>query len=103
MKNNIISKEEIQIVNNIIEMTQKLSECHLANPPKREVIEKSSELEQLHSIMYLNLFKDMLFHIIAMKDLLEVPEKDLIDIVTEGGKKSLNEVKAEMVLKAILN
>ena len=103
MKNNIISKEEIQIVNNIIEMTQKLVDCHLENPLKPEVIDKVNEVEQLQAVMYLQMFKDMTFHILAMKDLLGMTDEETIELVTEGGKKTLKEATMEIMLKTLLN
>lgn len=103
MKNNIIAKEEIQIVNDIIEMTQKLVDCHLENPPKPEVLEKVSDVEKLQTVMYLQLFNDMTFHILSMKDLLGMTDEETIELMTEGGKKTLKEATMELMLNAILN
>lgn len=101
MKNAMLPESELKILGEIFQKVDELLENHEKTPLSMGMIEKASDAEQLHIVMYMDMLKDMVVDIKTLKDLLEVSEEDFIKSVTDNGKRTMREVKRVMMMKMI--
>jgi transcriptional antiterminator len=101
MKNPMLPESELKILGEIFQKVDELLENHEKTPLKMSMVEKASDAEQLHIVMYMDMLKEMVVDIKTLKDLLEVSEEDFIKSVTDNGKRTMREVKRVMMMKMI--
>lgn len=102
MNNRILPQEEVQKVQNLIKAHEELKECHLAHRLTPERLAEVSELEQIHIALYLEMLKDLVQTVGALKDLIEIPAEEFYDTITNKGKLSLDEVKMNVMINAMM-
>ena len=100
MKNRMLPKEEIVLMGRVIKDFDDLVQYH-----KRSSVstENTTDLEQIHTVVYMDLLKDLSDKVYAMRDLLEIPEEEFTKLMTKDGKVSLEEVKRILIKKMILD
>ena len=105
MKNIMICNKEREALEQIFKGVDQLAEAHkhIGVENLMRATEKASEAEKVHILLYLDLVKDFVHAIGALKGLLEVDEQEFIDTVTEHGKKSLNTVSHEIMMDILMH
>ena len=102
MNNSILPQKEVEKVQNLIKAHEELKVCHLADKITSEKLEKASTLEQIHIALYLEMLKDLVRTIGALKDLMEIPAEEFYDKITNKGELSLDEVKMNVMVNAMM-
>ena len=102
MNNRILPQEEVQKVQNLIQAHQELKECHMAHTLTPERLAEASELEQIHIAIYLDMLKDLVRTVGALRDIFEMPEEEFQKVVTKNGEKTLEEVKMNIMVNAMM-
>lgn len=103
MKNPMLPESELKILGEIFEKVDELIKNHEKTHLTMGMIEKASDAEQLHIVMYMDLLKDSITHIKTLKDLLEIGEEEFLKAVTDEGKLTMREVKRKMMMGMILD
>lgn len=101
MKNAMLPESEQKILGEIFQKVDELLENHEKTPLTMSMVEKASDAEQLHIIMYMDLLKEAITSIATLRDILEISEEDFIKTVTNDGKRTMKEVKRVMMMKMI--
>lgn len=101
MKNSIIPTSELVILGEIFVKIDELINKHVETPLNMDVLMKSSEVEQINIVVYMDFLKDFIEEASTLRSLLETSEEEFIDFMTDGGKRSLNEVKREIMLHGL--
>lgn len=103
MKNSMIPTSELKILGEIIQKADELVANREKTPLTMSSIERASEAEQVHIVMYMDLLKDALTSIKTLSGLLEVSEEEFIKVVTDDGKLTMKEVKRKMMMGMIID
>lgn len=103
MKNPMLPESELKILGEIFQKVDELIENHEKTHLTMGMIEKASDAEQLHIVMYMDLLKDSITHIKTLKDLLEIGEEDFLKSVTDDGKRTVKEVKRMMMMNMLID
>lgn len=105
MKNTMICDKEREALEQIFKGVNKFAEAHnhIGVENLMGVLEKASEAEKAHILLYIDLVKDFIQIISALRGLLEVDEQEFIDIVTEHGKRSLKDVTRDIMMDSMMN
>ena len=90
MKNVTISDKEREAVKKVFEAVEELTSIH--GDTEFPDADKVSKVEKIHSLLYLAILKDLKEDIDALNSLIDEDEEKFIQIVTENGKYSLDEV-----------
>ena len=101
MKNTMICDEEREALEEIFKGVDKLVEAH-DKELTLERVKGASKVEKVHSLLYMTMLKDFLQDIGAIRSMLHVEEDQFIDIVTENGKLSLDEVEKKLMTQIML-
>ena len=96
MKNIMISNKEREALEEIFNGVDKLVEVH-DKELTFESIRGASKVEKVHILLYMTMLKDFLQDIGAIRSMLTVEEDQFIDIVTESGKLSLDEIEKKLM------
>ena len=101
MKNTMICDKEREALEEIFKGVDKLVEV-----PNKELtfesVRSASKVEKVHSLLYMTMLKDFLQDIGAIRSMLNVEEDQFIDIVTENGKLSLDEVEKKLMTQMMM-
>lgn len=100
MKNTMISNKELEALQEIYKGVDHFFESHHSLTPNDLV--NSSEVEKVHILLYMDMTKDFLEAIGALRSLVEMDEKEFIKTVTDDGKVSLKEVKDKLMTSIML-
>ena len=105
MKNIMMSNKEREALEQIFKGVDKFSEAHnhIGVENLMRAIEKASEAEKVHILLYMDLVKDFVQAIGALRSLLEVDEQEFIDTVTEHGNRSLKDVSHEIMVNSLMD
>lgn len=103
MKNSIIPESELKILGEIFEKIDELFENHKKTPLTFEMLEKASDLEHIHIMVYMDFVEDFLREASALKSLLETSEDEFYKNITKDDKLSLEEVKRQAIHHCILS
>ena len=101
MKNTMICDKEREALELIFYGVDKLVEAH-DKELTFERVKGASKVEKVHSLLYMTMLKDFLQDISAIRSMLLVEEDQFIDIVTESGKLSLDEVEKKLMTHMML-
>ena len=99
MKNPILPESELKILNEVFNKVDELVQNHSNTSIIPSMVMTASDLEQIHIILYMDLIKDLVSVVGALRGILEASEEDFLKIITEDGEKSLSSVKKIMMLK----
>lgn len=103
MKNTMISNKEREALQGIFNAVGKFIEVN--NEKSIEEMLKcthtATQVEKVHSLLYMSLVQDFLQDFGALKGLLEVSEEEFIRTVTENGKESLREVEHKLMFNLL--
>ena len=105
MKNIMIFNKEREVLEQIFKGVDQLAEAHnhIGVENLMRATEKASEAEKVHILLYMDLVKDFVHAIGALRGLLEVDEQEFIDTVTEHGKRSLKDVSHEIMINSLMD
>lgn len=103
MKNAMLPESELKILGEIFEKITELVDNHEKSPLSMKALHESSEAEQLHIVMYMDILKDMITSAKSLQGLLEISEEEFIKAVTEDGKISMREVKRKMMMNMLID
>ena len=101
MKNIMMSNKEREALEEIFKGVDKLVEAH-DKELTFERVRGASKGEKVHSLLYMTMLKDFLQDIGAIRSMLHVEEDQFIDIVTENGKLSLDEVEKKLMTQMMM-
>ena len=101
MKNIMMSNKEREALEEIFKGVDKLVEAH-DKELTFERVRGASKVEKVHSLLYMTMLKDFLQDIGAIRSMLHVEEDQFIDIVTENGKLSLDEVENKLMTQMMM-
>ena len=101
MKNIMMSNKEREALEEIFKGVDKLVEAH-DKELTFERVRGASKVEKVHSLLYMAMLKDFLQDIGAIRSMLHVEEDQFIDIVTENGKLSLDEVEKKLMTQMMM-
>lgn len=101
MKNTMICDKEREALEQIFKGVDKLVEAH-DKELTFERVRGTSKVEKVHSLLYMTMLKDFLQDIGAIRSMLHVEEDQFIDIVTENGKLSLDEVEKKLMTQMMM-
>lgn len=99
MKNTMISNKEREALELIYKGVDKFIEAHndFTLEEMMTNIKNVTQVEKVHTLLYMDLVKDFINNIGALKGLLEISEEEFVKTVTEDGKMSLSEVEHKMM------
>ena len=105
MKNTMICDKEREALEQIFKGVDQFAHAHnhIGVENLMRATEKASEAEEVHILLYLDLVKDFIHDIGALRGLLEVDELKFIDIVTEHGKRSLKDVSQNLMMERLMD
>ena len=101
MKNIMMSNKEREELEEIFKGVDKLVEAHDKELTFARV-RGASNVKKVHSLLYMTMLKDFLQDIGAIRSMLHVEEDQFIDIVTENGKLSLDEVEKKLMTQMMM-
>lgn len=103
MQNTMISNKEREALEQIYKGVDKFIEAH--NETALEEMMKhtrtATKAEKVHSLLYMDLVKDFIRDIGALRGLLETSEEEFVKTVTEDGKMSLDEVEHRLMFSML--
>lgn len=100
MKNTMFKEDLTQHIQNLGEVAHKLLEA--IGRPSLEATVKASELEMVHSLFVLKILGDLKDNAMILEALNNMSEEEVTDILTEEGKKTLAEARAEMMFSMMM-
>ena len=105
MKNIMMSNKEREALEQIFKGVDQFAEAHnhIGVENLMRATEKASEAEKVHILLYMDLVKDFIRAIGALRGLLEVDEQEFIDTVTDNGKRSLKAVSHELMMNSLMD
>ena len=102
MKNTMISNKELEALQEIFKGVDKLVEAH-DKELTFERVRGASKVEKVHSLLYMTMLKDFIKDIGALRGLLEEDEIKFIEVVTDGGKITLDEVESKLMTSMLMD
>ena len=64
---------------------------------------RATQVEKVHILLYMDLVKDFIKDIGALRGLLEEDEIKFIEVVTDGGKITLDEVEGKLMTSMLMD
>lgn len=103
MQNTMISSKEREALQEIYKGVDKFSEAHneTALEEMMRHTRTATKAEKVHSLLYMDLVKDFIRDIGALRGLLETSEEEFVKTVTEDGKMSLDEVEHRLMFSML--
>lgn len=101
MKNTMISNKETESVRKICGAVDEFLKSH--EHISIEQVMRASQVEKIHMLLYMELVKDLVESSKAMLSLLEEDEYTFIKIITDDGKKSLDDVEKHLMAHMLLD
>jgi len=103
MQNTMISNKEKEALEQIYKGVNKFIEIHneTALEEMMRRTRTATKAEKVHILLYMDLVKDFIRDIGALRGLLEVSEEEFIKEVTEDGKMSLEEVEHKLMFSML--
>lgn len=103
MKNTMISKEELEALQEVFKSVDHLVKVHENSTSEiKGAVDRSTKVEKLHIIMYLDMSKDLIKAVQLLRAIIEVSEEDFIRAVTKEGKMSLEEALNFCMFKSLI-
>lgn len=101
MKNSIVKEKEANALNEVIEKVENFVRTHAEYQPTPEEIDNSTDLEKIHTIMYLDAINDLIKATSFIRSLRDVSEEEFEKGVTDGGKITVEDAKNRYMLHAM--
>lgn len=102
MNNNIIPKSELKILGEVFQKVDEIVKNHQNTPLTMDSVMNASELEQLQTLVYMDMFKDFIKAIGCLKGLLELNDEEFTKMLTDDGKRTIGEAKHMMMLEMMI-
>ena len=103
MQNTMISNKEKEALEQIYKGVDNFIEAHNATALEDMMrhTRTASKAEKVHILLYMDLVKDFIRDIGALRGLLETSEEEFVKTVTDGGKLSLDEVEHKLMFSML--
>lgn len=103
MQNTMISNKEKEALEQIYKGVDKFIEAHngIALEEMMSHIRTATKAEKVHTLLYMDLVKDFISNLGALRGLLEISEEEFIKEITENGKLSLDEVEHKLMFSML--
>lgn len=99
MQNKMISQEEIALLREIDERVEKIKVLHQTLPNLEEV---DNQLKRVHTILYLNMLKDLITLSHSIVTLVDSSEEEFEKAITQEGR-TLEEVERKLLIEFLLS
>lgn len=99
MQNKMISQEEIALLREIDERVEKIKVLHQTLPNLEEV---GNQLKRVHTILYLNILKDLITLSHSIVTLVDSSEEEFEKDITQEGR-TLEEVERKLLIEFLLS
>ena len=99
-KNTIIPKEDVEKVKEIIEKVNGYLDCHAELTPSMD--NATDPLLRIHTVLYLDMMKDIIRSAKALEFLLDCNEEDFVKSITEDGKRTIEEVDKKVMFNMLM-
>ena len=105
MKNTMISNKELEALQEIFKGVDHFVEVHNKESLDSLVTttRRATQVEKVHILLYMDLVKDFIKDIGALRGLLEEDESKFIEVVTDGGKITLDEVESKLMTSMLMD
>ena len=100
MENLVIPKEDTQKIKEVIEKVKEFKENHKGLKPS--LSEATDQLQRIHTILYLEMTRDLLKSAGTLEHLLECSKEEFIAYITNDGAHSIDEVETNLMLSIML-
>ena len=101
MFNTIVPKEEVESIQKVIDQFKEYTDKHEVITPN--MMNMDNKLHMIHTIMYLETLRDIAKSVGIMKSLLEVSEDEFLSTITDGGKRTVEEVHRRLILESVMS
>lgn len=101
MFNTIVPKEEVESIQKVIDQFKEYTDKHERIAPDMKSMD--NKLYMIHTIMYLETLRDIAKAVGIMESLLEIPEEEFLSTITDGGKRTVEEVHRRMILESVMS
>lgn len=105
MKNTMISNKELEALQEIFKGVDHFCEAHNSEglDSLMTTTRRATQVEKVHTLLYMDLVKDFIRDIGALRSLLEEDESKFIEVVTDGGKITLDEVEGKLMTSMLMD
>lgn len=105
MKNTMISNKELEALQEIFKGVDHFCEAHNNEGLDSFITTtiRATQVEKVHTLLYMDLVKDFIKDISALRGLLEEDESKFIEAVTDGGKITLDEVESKLMTSMLMD
>lgn len=104
MKNTMISNKELEALQEIFKGVDHFCEAHNKESfDSHDYPRRATQVEKVHILLYMDLVKDFIKDIGALRSLLEEDESKFIEVVTDGGKITLDEVEGKLMTSMLMD
>lgn len=105
MKNTMISNKELEALQEIFKGVDHFCEAHNKESfdSLMSTAMRATQVEKVHILLYMDLVKDFIKDIGALRGLLEEDEIKFIEVVTDGGKITLDEVESKLMTSMLMD
>lgn len=105
MKNTMISNKELEALQEIYKGVDHFCEAHNKEglDSLMTTTRRATQVEKVHILLYMDLVKDFIRDIGALRSLLEKDESKFIEVVTDGGKITLDEVEGKLMTSMLMD
>lgn len=105
MKNTMISNRELEALQEIFKGVDHFCEVHNKESfdSLMSTTMRATQVEKVHILLYMDLVKDFIKDISALRGLLEEDEIKFIKAVTDGGKNTLDEVEDKLMTSMLMD
>ena len=97
MKNTMISNKELEALQEIYTGVDHFFDAH--ERVDMNTIKAVNDLESVHALLYMDMVRNFIDSIASLRGLVEIDEKDFAEVMTDDGKRSLKEVRNDILLK----
>lgn len=101
MKNTMINDKEREALEKVVNAVDEFIKAH--EQTTLEQVMKSTRLEKVHTLLYMDMVKDLVCSAKSLRSLLEESEEKFVEIVTDGGKISLDEVEKRLMTSMLMD
>ena len=101
MKNTMISNKEREALEKVYSAVDEFVNVH--EQITFEQVSRSTKVEKIHILLFMDLVKDLLISAKSIKGLLDEDENSFIEAVTDGGKMTLDEVEKKLMHKMLVD
>ena len=105
MQNTMINNKEREALQEIFKGVNKFIEAHneTALEEMMNHTQTATQVEKVHTLLYMDLVKDSIRNLGALRGLLEETEEKFIETVTDGGKLTLDDVERKLMTSMMMD